>query len=160
MKLEAHRVLEDCRIALRMLDEEEAEDRWRILWVAAMTLIRSVGHVLLSEADKDPDLKERVSKLFKEHWESKKSHPIFWRFIKAERDSLLKEGIANIYSSDSFTLVVEELLGQRVTATQFSLDGNLFRPIEEGPWIGQDARDVYLEAIEWWEIQLTALEQA
>lgn len=158
MTQEARRVLCDCRTALEMLDDEEVEDRWRIIWVAAITLLRSIGHVLLREADADPYLRDRVRALFREHAEDRDAHPIYWEFIKAERDSLIKENATQVYDSVQSTLVVEELHGQMLKSSVFTLEGNLFRPLRDGRWAGEDARDVYLEAIDWWEAQIAKLE--
>lgn len=38
------------------------------------------------------------------------------------------------------------------------LDENLYRPIEEGFQVGEDARDVYVNAIEWWDMELSRIE--
>jgi hypothetical protein len=40
-----------------------------------------------------------------------------------------------------------------------SIPGVLYHPIVEGPWQGEDARDVYEQAMEWWDQQLTDLER-
>lgn len=42
--------------------------------------------------------------------------------------------------------------------TPIVLDENLFRPVTEGFGVGEDARDVYGEAITWWDEELTRLE--
>jgi hypothetical protein len=36
---------------------------------------------------------------------------------------------------------------------------NIYRPLLDGPWEGDDARDVLSEAIAWWDGQLTAVER-
>ena len=46
MTAAARKVLADCEVALEMLEEEEDEQRWRVLWAGAMALLRAVGHVL------------------------------------------------------------------------------------------------------------------
>lgn len=50
----ARKVLEDCKAALDMLDEEGDEQRWRVLWAGAMALVRAVGHVLQKIDGEDP----------------------------------------------------------------------------------------------------------
>ena len=46
MTARARIVLEDCRLALQLLEEETDLRRWRLHWVAAVALVRAVGHVL------------------------------------------------------------------------------------------------------------------
>ncbi len=157
--LEAQKVLGDCRVALDMLDEEEEEDRWRIIWAGAITLLRSVGHILLRESETNPGLKVRVGAVFREHHENKQAHRIYWNFIKAERDSLIKENVTQVHESSRVVLVAEELHGHLLKTSEFLLEGNLFRPLQDGVWAGEDARDVYKEAIEWWEAQITKIYQ-
>jgi len=38
------------------------------------------------------------------------------------------------------------------------LDENIYRPMVEGAWEGDDARDVLQEAINWWEEELNLLD--
>ena len=38
------------------------------------------------------------------------------------------------------------------------LDENLFRPIETGFGAEEDARDVYREALQWWDAELSRIE--
>ena len=42
--------------------------------------------------------------------------------------------------------------------TPLFLDENLFRPVTGGFGAGEDARDVYRGAIEWWDAELSRLE--
>lgn len=46
MTAAARRVLADCEAAVEMLENEHDEQRWRVLWIGAMALLRVVGHVL------------------------------------------------------------------------------------------------------------------
>ena len=42
----------------------------------------------------------------------------------------------------------------------FTLDDNLFCPIADGPYAGEDCRDVLEEAIAWWDTQLALIEES
>ena len=53
-------VLEDCRMALTLLEEERDYRRWRVHWAAAVALVRAVGHVLDKVDGKDP-VRKRIS---------------------------------------------------------------------------------------------------
>jgi hypothetical protein len=38
-------------------------------------------------------------------------------------------------------------------------DENLFRPLVDGYGEGEDARDIFEEAIDWWQRELTAIDE-
>jgi hypothetical protein len=38
------------------------------------------------------------------------------------------------------------------------LEENLFRPLEYGPYAGEDGRDIVDQAVAWWEIQLDEID--
>ncbi len=40
----------------------------------------------------------------------------------------------------------------------YVLDQNIFRPFLNGPFSGEDAREVYDMAIKWWEAQLDTID--
>ncbi|WP_156478836.1 hypothetical protein [Alcanivorax sp. NBRC 102028] len=44
--LKAEKVLADCKKAVELMEAEENPDSFRVLWVACLALLRSVGHVL------------------------------------------------------------------------------------------------------------------
>jgi hypothetical protein len=40
------------------------------------------------------------------------------------------------------------------------LDENIYRPMLDGPWEGDDARDVLRVAIDWWNAELDKIDAA
>ena len=60
MTAAARRVMDDCEAALDMLQDEEDERRWRVLWAGAMALLRTVGHVLRNVDGADPRVRPVV----------------------------------------------------------------------------------------------------
>jgi hypothetical protein len=58
--LHSRNILQDCRIALALLENEPRDSEWRVHWVAAVTLLRTVGHVL-SKVDGGQNPKVRAS---------------------------------------------------------------------------------------------------
>ena len=44
-------------------------------------------------------------------------------------------------------------------AEVFQLDENIYRPIIDGFREGDDARDVYREALDWWDAELSFIER-
>ena len=154
--LEARRVLADCEAALEMLEDERDEQRWRVLWVGALALVRAVGHVLWKVDGRIiPEAREAMKAAYGS-WKSKQSeHLVFREFIEKERDNILKEYRMNVLDSSEVAVVVGD---PEAGYTTDILDENLWRPRAEGFGVGEDARDVYGEAIRWWDEQLTRLE--
>jgi len=154
--LEARRVLADCEAALEMLDDERDEQRWRVLWVGALALVRAVGHVLWNVDGRIPEARDAIKAAYGS-WKSKQQpeHLVFRDFIERERNNILKEYRMNVLDSSEVPVVVGDSEAGYTTDT---LDENLYRPTEEGFGVGEDARDVYREAIGWWDEQLARLE--
>ena len=165
MTHKAREVLNDCCVALNMLEEESDLQRWRILWAAAVALIRAVGHVL-DKVDGEDQIVKAVAREFYKTWKCDAEHIIFREFIEHERNILLKEYRSDVHPLDKVQVVVEMPIvpvhgGEPQTSAQvFDLDENIYRPILDGPWQGVDAREVLGEAIEWWNLQLDAIDGA
>lgn len=159
----ARLVLDDCRLALQMLEDETEIRRWRVLWVSAAALIRAVGHVLAKMDGRDPVVK-RVGDQFFENWKRSPEHQIFRDFIEQERNSILKEYQSSVHSEDEVHITVQTRLvsvssgEERIVSDPFILDNNVYRPMLDGPWAGDDCRDVLQEAIVWWEKQLDLID--
>src|SRR5438046_2816210 len=107
MTHKARRVLEDCQLALCLLEEEKDLARWRIHWAAAAALIRAVGHVLDKVDGTDPVIKE-VANGFYRRWKSQEpEHEIFREFIERERNNLLKEYRSDVHPLDNVAVAVD-----------------------------------------------------
>ncbi|TAL27605.1 MAG: hypothetical protein EPN97_17215 [Alphaproteobacteria bacterium] len=161
----AREVLNDCRLALQMLEDETDLQKWRIVWAAAVALIRAVGHVLDKVDGSDKDIKEISKTLFKEWNSDAPEHLIFRDFIDQERNNLLKEYRSNVHPFESVKVLFTTTLvpvsgGEPVQeATVCGLDENIYRPMLDGTWEGDDARDVLMHAINWWGDQLNKVDQ-
>jgi len=161
----AREVLEDCRIALTLLEEEKDYRRWRVHWAAAVALVRAVGHVLDKVDGKDP-VRKRISAEFFQRWKIDPEHEIFPKFIEHERNNLLKEYSSGTHPLEEVPVVmprhVVPLGGGEplVLADIVNIGENIYRPLLDGPWDGIDCRDVLGEAIRWWENQLNAIDRA
>jgi hypothetical protein len=60
--------------------------------IAAVALIRTVGHVLKKvDAAQNPAMMESVSRRFEEWKRDREKARVFWEFVDAERNSILKE---------------------------------------------------------------------
>ena len=155
MMVAATKVLADCEAALEMLEDERDEQRWRVLWVGALALLRAVGHVLWKVDGQIPHAREAIKAAY-ESWKGKQpEHIVFRDFIERERNRILKTNQMNVVDSAKVAVVVGDSDAGYVTGI---LDENLVRPVEMGFRVGEDARDVYREAIAWWDEELTRLE--
>jgi hypothetical protein len=157
MTLTARFVLEDLKRAKEMLEVITTNQDWRINWLSAIALARMVGDVLDKvDAKLDPALKKKSREAF-EKWKQTDSqdHAIFREFIKPERDSLIHEYASMVIQSDIVPVVI---LGQEIEVSA-DLDENIYRPIIQGMYEGVDARDILELAIEWWDKELSKLEQ-
>jgi hypothetical protein len=160
----ARQVLHDCEVALTLLEAEQDLERWRILWAGALALLRAVGHVLQKVDGSDPVLGAIVAQTYG-RWKSQpKKHAIFWEFIEEERNNILKEYRFNVHPLDDVEVAVMLTLRNPETGETrqvphiVPIGENIYRPLVEGYSEGNDARDVYREALDWWEIQLSAIE--
>lgn len=164
MTANARRVLQDCRVALSLLEEEKALFRWRIHWVAAITLIRAVGHVLDKVDGKNAEIKSIASALFKS-WKHGDQNIIFRDFIDQERNSVLKEYTFNLHPLEKVDVAISVKLrnsdGEIIDSSEvFGIGENIYRPMLGEYRSGDDARDVYSDAIEWWELQLNTIDRS
>ena len=164
MTTRARLVLDDCRLALQLLENETDLRKWRLHWVAAIALIRAVGHVLDKVDGKSSAVRTASRAAYKPWTGDAPEHEIFREFIERERNTILKEYDFNLHPGDEVEIAVPVTL-QRVSdgaivqaATVFPLDNNIYRPLMDGFREGEDARDVLSEAIDWWDEQLTLIE--
>lgn len=164
MTYSARRVLSDCEIALGLLEQEEDFARWRVHWVGALALVRAVGHVLQKVDGSDPAIHLLVKVIYAGWKLNRDKHLIFWDFIEAERNNILKQYKFSTHPLEQVDVVVSATFNHVETGELkeepiiFPLEGNLFRPIVDGYGAGEDARDIYREAIAWWNIQLSSIE--
>lgn len=165
MTVKAREVLSDCRLAGQMLEKEKDLQRWRVHWAAAVALVRTVGHVLDKVDGRTPAIKIAAADRYKIWKSGAPKHEIFREFIEKERNNLLKEYQINIHPVEEVSVVVRTRF-QRVadgelldTAAVFELGENIYRAMLDGPWAGEDARDVLQEAIKWWETELDTIDK-
>lgn len=70
---------------------------WRIRWFTSVVLLRTVGHVLENVDSKSSDDWARCIQEQYQRWKASRPHPaIYWEFIKAERDFVVKEYLIRI----------------------------------------------------------------
>ncbi len=154
MTITARKVLEDCKSAHALLEDETDGIRFRLFWVAGIALLRAVGHVLKKvDAANDQELSAIINCIYHEWKQEKDKNAIFWEFIDNERNNLLKEYEVGFLAGPVDLCVIPE-------GAIFTLDENLFCQIAVGRYAGEDCRDILSEGIDWWERQLSAIENA
>jgi hypothetical protein len=166
MTTRARLVLEDCRLALQLLEDETDLRRWRLHWLAAIALIRAVGHVLDKVDGKSPAVRAASRTAYARWTGDAPEHESFREFIERERNTILKEYDFNLHPGDQVEIAVPVALrrlsdGALVQAAGiFPIGDNIYRPLLDGFREGDDARDVLSDAITWWDEQITAIEEA
>jgi hypothetical protein len=103
------------------------------------------------DTKRSPLLKVKIGQAYAEWERDKEANAIFWEFIEHERNNILKE-YAIGFLAGPIDIVVQP------NAECYSLDENLFCPIDKGRYAGEDGRDVMADASTWWEQQLTSIE--
>lgn len=104
------------------------------MWVAAVVLLRAVGHVLSKiDATKSAKHKEEIGRLWEDWKLEREGNWIFWDFIENERNNIVKAYQFGV-----------ELYDEGIFHTE----------------IGEDGVELLFEGIYWWQRQLMALERA
>ena len=145
----ARLVLQDCEEALNRLRDEPHGIDWRLLWVATMTLLRTVGFVLTQDGERGRrELKEAIKFVCAQRGNKNEfpiEHKIFWEFFCHERNNIVHE-----YRFSA---------GQGVTVFPGSNRPNEPSYImHSSTYNGCDQRDLVKEAIKWWENQIEKIE--
>lgn len=128
----------DCVTILFEFQNSDADDEnteWRLFWVAGIALLRTIGHVLAKvDASNSSKHKQEIDRAWADWKTNASDNAIFWDFIEKERNSLLKtyQFGANLAQDDNGWFV------------QFSN--------------GDDAFQLFREAVYWWRHQLRLLE--
>jgi hypothetical protein len=148
----AKKVLSDCEIAHSLLEATEDEVVFRLLYISCISLLRSIGHVLDKVDSTISDSHARTIKSAYERWKAEpEASKIFWMFIEEERNNVLKEYELGFLSGPIDVVVLP-------SGEEFTLDENLFCPLNHGPYAGEDCRDVIQMAIDWWKEEINKIE--
>lgn len=151
--LACEQVLDDSELALNLLEEEADPQRFRLYWLAAVSALRSVGHVL-QKVDTSTSGAHRcaIDSAYIRWKQDKQTHRIFWLFIQDERNSVLKNADASVYP-------ISQVLSHDAFS-ESEVDFDIYAPMLRGPWEGEDCRDVIREAISWWRSELSLVKAA
>ena len=82
---------------------------------------------------------------------------IFWQFIEKDRNMLLHDAFLSVVLEVTRTSSVKAY-PDLSELPETTLVRNRYN-IETGSFAGRDQRDVILESIDWWERQITSIEE-
>ena len=149
-------VLRDCRLAHEELELVDSQRQFRFKFAGAMSLIRAVGHVLQKvDGSSNAKLQKAISTAWRLWSLHPEKYPLFHDFICRERNLILKEYDFNLDERNSIPV----LLQSHREREDSSIDDCLFKPILDGSFAGEDVRDVYMDAIMWWECEISKIEE-
>ena len=151
MELTAQKVLKDCEAASYRLVIENDFQTFRLIWISAISLIRAVGHVLHKvDSKRSEELADGINELYKSWKSDRNKHKIFWEFIEAERNNVLKEYEIGFLGEPVTIHVVD-------TEESYTVDWKLYCPLSSGEYVNEDCRCVLDDAIQWWKEQINEL---
>lgn len=130
---------------------------WRIYWAGVLTLLVTVRDVLDRTDRRKSDLHSQIIHDFLKQLATRKEHhPLYWKFVRSERNSLVhefslsaKEHRVTSYTAMDRGLSYEQLVqkyGERKMLTWGDEDEDGLRLLEL--------------ALNWWELNLRIIEQA
>ncbi len=154
MELTARRVLDDCRLAHQMMEAECDHARLRVQWIGALTLLRLVGDAL---SKVDSNRGNSIKKAIGDQYKADRHEEIYRDFIKGARDRAVHLYDHDLLDASEIPVLVEFSNGE---LQQDELDECLFMPLTGEFRAGSDARDVYMEAINWWGNHIAKIEKA
>ena len=142
----SRRALADANKALQMLEEAADQSALRVLWVASVVLLRTVGDALYKVDARSPAVRRAQERAYRKWIES--GDPT-WEFLRSERNALVHEHLFGLHM-EPVQVVVD--------GVEAELDWSLFAPIYDGEYAGADGRDVLLGVATWWKEQLDIIE--
>lgn len=156
----AKSALIDVRSLRNKLELEVDDTEWRLQWVACVVLLRVIGHVLYKVDAGRSNFIKTSAELHFQKWKDGDEHVIFREFIDKERNSILKEYTTNMSEGPLPVVVQIERFGDDADSEMhgYLMQENIYRPMSDGFYEGEDGRTLIDEAIVWWEKQLKDIE--
>lgn len=171
----ARMVLNDCREVLGQLRNNPPAQQWRILWVAALALLRTVQEVL-QNVDREsinihPKRRDEISAFRVSLGQTKPQPAIYWQFIRENANEILHQYKLGAVMVETFAPSVIISGPSDVSASATVVTSTVLRStpgpedsaryywMKDGPFKGHDQRDVIQKAIEWWEAEIAGMEK-
>jgi len=135
-------VISDLELAIKQFEKEPIDDEFRLTLVLCVSLLRSVGNVLVNECLVDANLTLLNKRLFAK----RKEDVLFKEFIKGFRDTLLKEYKAPVGWASIEVYINKEKRVEYLLKT--------------GTFEGEDIRTLLQQGTDWWKKYILELEQS
>lgn len=153
-ELKAREVLNDCRLCVEMMDAESDHARLRVQWIGGLALLRLVGDVL-NKVDSAGDA--RIAAAARTQFESDKNDQLYREFIKGARDRAVHLYEHDLLDISEIPIIIQHSNGE---VEQHELEECLYMPLTGQFRPGEDARDVYRDAIKWWDRHIGTIERS
>lgn len=172
MTTKARRVLEDSRFALDQLrrcessgatdDHQDFLQEWRVHWFTAVALVRTVGYVLEKVDAQTDEVWARLVRQQYQGWKSSFPNPaIYWEFIKAERDFVVKQYLIRI--GDVMRAVGTGTTSITIADSTYATPSGhaivVVPTFSHGRFKGRGMSATVEAAADWWQEQLDALDR-
>lgn len=155
--LNAYRALSDGRTGVRLL-EEHLETRkvlvseWKVIWIGACTLLRS--SIDLFKVDARSCIDQQICEEIKNEWRSieqnKGEHPIFWEFLRKERNNVIHE--YNWTAYEAWMKEDGEIVTGRMSLLTFGPeDAKSVLMMRNGYYAGSNSLELLKESAVWAE---------
>jgi hypothetical protein len=154
----ARKVLSDCQVALEMLETEQQLERWRVVWVSTVALIRGVGNVLATADCKTP-FQRKVYEIMLRDWQAKPEHEIFREFIMAGRSMVIDDYVPDANHAEA-PLDLHQIEHDISIELNYNLLDMRKKIAPTNYRKGEDILTIVKDAIEWWEQQIAVFEDA
>ncbi|HEV8662006.1 MAG TPA: hypothetical protein VGT06_02510 [Candidatus Methylomirabilis sp.] len=161
MTLHAREVLRDCQRVLDHITGDMRTELWRPRWAGLVALLRAVGHVLKKVDGKTSDAaREVIESAWKDLGQSKPEPTIFWEFIEAERNNVLKAyeiGTGVNITVRPGTAWLNLATGETGSGPGGPTTFEAF--MRSGPFEGRDPLELCREAIAFWQGYLDSIDR-
>ena len=158
--LTSYRALSDGKTGVRHLEQhlqssEILLSEWKVIWIGACTLLRT--SIELFRVDAKSCINQKIREEILSEWESikkkKEHHPIFWEFLRKERNNILHE-----YEWAAY----EVLMDQDGTTRHSRMSILHIKPedaeyvliMRGGPYKNRNSLDLLKESAEWVEARI------
>jgi hypothetical protein len=161
----ARDVLARCDYLFGELKAKPIGIAWQAKLSGTIALLRSVGHVLDKvDAAASPSARAEVDGWWAAIKSTRPKPDIFWGFIEAERNLILKEGQLRAGQSAMVQLVGVQVVALAAGQTpppeapKQSPKASYSYHMNDGPFTGHDPHDLVAEALQWWRDQLDLID--
>lgn len=130
---------------------------WKVIWIGACTLLRTAIDLFNVDAKSciAKSLREEVRSEWKSIESNKDDHPIFWEFLRKERNNILHE-----YEWPAYEVWMDQDgMTQPRTFSLLSIkpeDSNTVLVMKDGPYKGRNSLELLKESAEWVEARIFA----